>query len=51
MHFDGLRDGDLYVPCFLATVPSDPVLTVLIYETPWAVKQLWKHLYIRLMEE
>lgn len=36
--------ADLYVPCFLATVPSDPVLTVLICETPRGMKQLWKHL-------
>lgn len=31
---DGHGDDDLYVPCFLATVPSDPVLNVLICETP-----------------
>ena len=35
---DGHGDGDLYVPCFLATVPSDPVLNVLICETPLGSK-------------
>ena len=35
---DGHGDDDLYVPCFLATVPSDPALNVLICETPLCSK-------------